>query len=198
MDPQVDQRIDVVGEGIDGRYVENLMQEHVRLQRSHEKESCRTRVPNAHHARALGSPEVFGHDLQPASRRGVGIARIERQDDRRLRPRVHVDREILGERLLHERHELLGHAAKHDARVRRGIDIRELENELGHRDPMRTHRVREQLLLAWKVAKDGCCRDVQLRGDVGERRRLETLRREYLSRGLEQFLASDERWPAHL
>lgn len=115
------------------------MDEHVRLEGAHEDERRGAGIADAQNARRLRSLEVLRDDLQAAAGRRVGIARVERQNDRGLRAGKHVDGEVLRERALDEGHELLGDMTQHHARVGRGIDCGEVEDELRNLDAARLH-----------------------------------------------------------
>lgn len=174
------------------------MNEHVRLERSHEEKGSGPRISHAEHTCGLSAFEVFGHHLEPAPRGGIGITRIERQNDRRLGAREHVHGEILRDRPLHEWHELLGEAPEHDARIGRRVGTGELENERGHLDAPGLHCGREQRLFARIVPQDRGRRYLHFPRDVGERRGLESLVREDPPRRIEKDFTLDDRWPAHL
>jgi len=174
------------------------MNEHVRLERSHEQESGGPRILHAEHTGRLGALEVFGHDLKPAPGRGVGIARIEREDDRRLGAGEHVDGQVLRNRPLHEGDELLREATEHHARIRRRVGARELENELGNLDPTGLHGGCEERLFAGIVPQHRGRRHLHFPGDVCERRRLEPLVREDPPRRIEKTFALDDRRSPHL
>ena len=174
------------------------MEKNVRLQCAHEQERRGARVANAQHSRRLGTLEVVGDNLQAALRRSVAIARVEWKNDRRLGTRVHVDGKVLRERVLHERHELLRQAPKHDSRVFRRVRTGQLENEWGNLNPPRLHRRREQGLLGRKVTEDGGRRHVHFGRDVGERRGLESLVREHLPGSVQKTVSLNDCRPAHL
>ena len=149
-------------------------------------------------ARLLRAAKVFGDDLQPTPRRRFGIARIERQNDRSLRTREHVDRKVLRECSLHKGNELLGEPAENNRRVRGRVDGRKFENERGDHDALGTHRRGEEGLLAWKMPQDGCSGDVQFAGDIRERRGLEPFARKDAPRRFKQPVSLDDRRAAHL
>ena len=178
--------------------MKDLMKEDVRLQRSHEQQRGGARIANVQHAGGLRAPEVLGHDLQTAARGRVGIARIERQHDGRLRARKHVHGEVFGERRLNEGHELLRQTPEHDPRVGRRVHSGQLEDEGRNGDALGPHRRGEQGLLAREVPQDGRGRDVELGRDVRERGGFESLVREHASCGIEQRFAADDGRPSHL
>src|SRR5437016_10837142 len=116
--PEVDEGVDVVVQRIRlRRDVEDVVKEDVRLQRAHEEEGGGARFFHMQDAGLGGAAEVVGDDAEAAARRGVVVADVEGENDRRLRAAVHVDGEVLGDRAGDEGDELLGQAAKHDARI---------------------------------------------------------------------------------
>jgi hypothetical protein len=196
--PEIDECVDELIERVFRAHVKNLMNEHVRLQGPHEEQRRGPRIAHTENAGLGGATEVLGHDLQSATRRCICVARIERQHDRRLTARIHVDSKILRECALHERDELLCQIAQHLPRILRGVNGGEIEHERRHRERMRPHRSGEQGLLCRVVAKNGRSGDLQLGPDVGERCLLEAFRSKDATRGVEHFLAVDRRWAAHL
>jgi hypothetical protein len=198
MSPEIDERVDVVIERVLGCHVQNLMKKDVRLQRSHEEKRRGSRIAHAQNAGFLRAPEVVRDDRQAASRRRIRVARIERQNDRRLRARVHVDSEILGQRPSDERHELLRHVAEDDSGIGVRVNRRQLNDERGNRERLRAHRRTEQRLLRRVMTQDRGCGHFQLSTDVGQRRLLESLRCEDAARGVQEMRGTDRRRPAHL
>jgi len=144
-----------------------------------------------------GAAEVVGDDAQAAARRRVVVADVERKHDRRLRAAMHVDGEVFGDGLGDERHELLGQAPQHDARILGAAGGLEMDDGGGQLDVPRAHGRGEERLLRRNVAKDRGRRDAELRGDVGEGGGLEAFLREDAPRGLEELLAGDGRRAAH-
>ena len=61
--------------------------------------------------------EVVGDDLQPAFRWAVFSARIERNDQSRVRPLVHADHEVSGHRRSCERHPPMRQPPQHNLRI---------------------------------------------------------------------------------
>lgn len=167
------------------------MEKDVGLQRSHEQQRRRARVFDANDAGLGGAAEVVGNDAQAAARRRVLGADVERQDDRRLRAAVHVDGEVLGDRVRDERHEFLGQPPQHDARILGTAGGLEMDDGGGHLDVPRAHGRGEKRLLRLRVAQQRRRREAELRGDVGEGRGLEAFRRENAAGGLENIVAAD-------
>ena len=111
---------------------------------------------------------------------------------------MHVDGDVLGDHLLHKRNEAFGDPAQHDARIRSSIDVDQIQNELRRSGDSSVHGASEELELRSRVAQHGCRCDVQLASDIGERGRLEAFRGEDTPSGVQEFLARNSRWPAHL
>ena len=171
------------------------MNEHVGLELADEEQRHRARVAAADHARVHGAAEVVRRDAQPAPRRRFLLMRVERNDERR-RVHVHGDRRTDGRG--HERNELFGETAQHDARIGRRVDASEILDELRTGEGARAHRRREQLLLARAVTEDGRGRDVQRAGDVAEGGGGEAALGERGPGGVEDLIAGDARRAAHL
>jgi hypothetical protein len=164
--PEIEERIDVVIERI-GRLddFEYVMNEDVRQQRSHEEERRGARVFDLDDAGFLGAAEVARDDLQATLRRTVFGARIKRHDQRRVRLLVHGDDEVRHDHRSRERHPLLGHAAKHDPRIGRGVDGLQVDNALRQRH-IGVHRRFEKGLLGVEVPQDRRGGDTELPGDI--------------------------------
>jgi len=111
---------------------------------------------------------------------------------------VHINSNVFGDDLLDEWHEALGDAAKHDPRVRTRIDLSQIENEIGRSSHPAGHGRPEELLLRADVAQNGRRRHPKLRSDIGQRRPLKPLYREYPPGGFKKLIAADARGPAHL
>lgn len=173
------------------------MKEDVRNERSHEQERGRAWIGDADRARFARAPEVARHDREAAARRAVFAARIERNDQRGIAALVHGEDEVLHDGRSGERHPLFGDAPEDDARIRRGIDVLELENAVRQLDAA-AHGRFEQRLFRIEMTKDGGRSDAELACDIGERRRREALLREHAPGGVEDLLAADGRRPAHL
>jgi hypothetical protein len=174
------------------------VQQDVRLQRSHEEERGGARVADAQHAGLGGAAEVVGDDAEAAPGRGVFVADVERQDDRRLGAAVHVDGEVLGDGAGDEGDEFLGQAAQDEARIlgaAGGLEANDAGRQL---DVPRAHGGGEEGLLGRDVAEHGGGRDLQLAGDIGEGGGFEALGGKDAAGGLEEELAGDARRPAHL
>jgi len=69
--PQLDERVDVLAERVLRRHVQDLVDEDIRLERSHEEQRRGTRVADADDARLGRAAEVAFHDAQAAARRAV-------------------------------------------------------------------------------------------------------------------------------
>src|ERR1700731_3994343 len=70
--PQIDQLIDVAVERIRFRKnVQDAMHQHVRLERAHEEQRERARIPAANDAGVHRPAEVVGDDPESAARRAV-------------------------------------------------------------------------------------------------------------------------------
>ena len=149
-------------------------------------------------AGVLRAAKIVGDDAQAHARGRVGIARIERQNDRCLRAGEHVDREVLRERALDKWHKLFCQMAQDDARIVGRIDVRQFVNEGRNLEVPRLHGRREQRVFAGKVAQHRGRRDVQLGCNIGERRRFEAFAREDAPCRFQQLLASNDGRPSHL
>ena len=196
--PQIDERVDVAIERIPFRKnVQHAMEHHVRLERAHEEECEGARIAAADDAGVHRPAKVVGHDHQSAAGRAVSRIRIERHHDR-ARLLVHIHGNVLADDFLDEGNELLGDTAQDPARIAPGIDVFQLDDERWRTRQPAAHRGAEKLLLRSGMTQHRGRRDVQLARDVGERRRVEALRREDASRGLQQLFPGNPRWPAHL
>jgi hypothetical protein len=194
--PEVEQRVDELVEGIRLRGdAQDLVQEDVRLQRSHEDEGGSARVAGADDAGRGGAAEIVGDDAQPLARRRVALRRLEGKDDG-ARLAVHVEGEVLLQRVLDEGNEMLGDVSEDRSRIGLGVGRFEGADEVGNFDAA-AHRGVEQLLLRLAVPQHGGRGDVQFAGDVGERGGLETLRGEDAAGGLEELIAGNGRRPSH-
>jgi hypothetical protein len=174
-----------------------VVKEDVRLQRAHEEERGGARFFHVQDAGLGGAAEIVGDDAKAAARRGVVVADVEGEDDRGLRPPVHVDGEVLGDGAGDEGDELLGQAAQHDARVLGAADGLETDDAGRQLDVPRAHGGGEEGLLGGDVAKDGGGGDAELGGDVGEGGGLEAFRGEDAARRFEEAFAGDRRRAAH-
>lgn len=110
---------------------------------------------------------------------------------------MHEDGDVRGDRVLHERHELLGEGAEDDARVGGRIDALQGIDELRHFQLPRTHGLGEEGLLRIDVAEDRRRGDAELFGDVGQRRGLEALRGEDVRSGGQKLFAGDAGRASH-
>jgi len=174
------------------------MEEDVGLQRSHEEERRGARISDAERTGRRGALKVVGDRRQGTTRRTRFVARVERKNDRRARALMHVHRDVFADRLLQEWDGLLRHPAKNDSRIRGGIGRRQFQNELRSRHARGPHRLREEGLLAGGVTEQRGRRDLQLRRDIGQGGRFESLLGEDPPSGFQELLALDRRGTAHL
>jgi hypothetical protein len=198
--PEVDQRIDVFGDRNCGTDFENVLCEHVALERSHEQQGGGWRIGDAQHSRAGGALEIVDDDAQAAARWTVFAARVEWQDDGRpVGVGVHGHDQARRDHALHERDEALRQPAQYGARILERVRRGEIANALRRLDDIAgLHRGAEQGLFRPCMPEDrrGCY--PELGGDVGERRCRETLCPEDAPGAVEELLAVDGGWAAHL
>jgi hypothetical protein len=196
--PEVDQRVDVRMKRV-RRQLEDLVIEHVRMQRAEEQSRGCTVIGDAHRARRRGAGEVTLHDSKSLTwRRILGLA-VERDSNLGRRcPLMHVDGDDDGHDAAEERNELSREVAEHDARIGVAGGRVEVTDALRQLDLSAPHRVREEPLLRPGVTKNGGGGDLQLAGDVRERCGVESLSGENASRRVEQLLPLNRRRPAHL
>ena len=174
-----------------------MVKEDIGLQRAHEKERGGARFFHVQHAGLGGAAEVVGDDAETAARRRVVVADVEGEDDRGLRPPVHVDGEVLGDGAGDEGDELLRQAAEHDARILGAAGGLEADDAGRQLDVPRAHGRGEEGLLGGDVAEDRGGSDVELGGDVGEGGGLEALLGEDAPRRFQQAFAVNRRRAAH-
>jgi hypothetical protein len=110
---------------------------------------------------------------------------------------VHINRDVFGDNLLHERNESLRDTAQDHARIRSRIDLAEREDEIGRTRNARPHREAKELLFRVDMSQYGRRRDPQLRRNVGERGGLETLYCEDPPGGFKKLIAGDPRRASH-
>ena len=173
------------------------MKEDVRQQRPHEEKRGGAGIFDSDDAGFMCSTEVTGDNLQPASRRAVIVAGVERDDERRVRLLVHAEHEVLADRRAGEGHPFFRNTSKDDARIRCGIDMLEV-GDAGRQLDVAVHRGVEEGLLRVEVAQDGGGGDVKPGGDIGERGRRKALLGEHFPCCLKDLIAVDEWRPAHL
>jgi len=174
------------------------MKENVRLQTAHEQQRGATGVADAQNAGVRGALKVIADGGQgPAGRTGL-VPRIERQDDRRPGPLMHVESDVFADRPLQKGDGLLCQTAQNDPRIRRRISRGQLSDEFRRGHAVRAHRLLEEALLALVMPEQRRGGDLQLEGDVGERGCGEPLLREDAPRGVQDLLPADGRWPSHL
>ena len=174
------------------------MKEDVRLQGTHEQESGGPGIADAQNAGIRGALKVIADGGQGPARRTALVPRIERQDDRRPGPLVHVESDVFPDRPLQEGDGLLRQTAQNDPRIRRRISRGQLCDEFRRGHAGRAHRLLEEVLLALVMPEQRGRSDLQLDGDVGEGGRSESLLREDAPRGVQELLPADGRWPSHL
>lgn len=170
------------------------MQKDVGLELSEEEQGQGAGIGVADRARFHGPGEVIGEDADGPARRDLLVARVERQHERRG---VHLHGDGGADDAAEERHHAQREPAQYDARIGRGIELGQGEDELRHGDGPRAHRRVEESLLGIEVAKDGRGGDFQRRGDVGQGRGGEAAGAEGRPSGVEDLIATDACWPAH-
>lgn len=169
------------------------------MDRPHEKQCGRTGVEGPETPRLHGAPEVVADDGQTTARRAVAGFGIERHHQSPLRARVHVDGDVLGHDLLRERHELLCYPPEDVTRVGvRGIDVRQLDDEVRRPGHAALHGRAEEGLLRFEMPQHGRRGDAHGHGDVGQRGAIEALLAEDLPGRLKQLVSRDARWASHL
>ncbi|HEX2121575.1 MAG TPA: hypothetical protein VHL59_08030 [Thermoanaerobaculia bacterium] len=197
--PEIDQRVEIVVERVNGGDVEDLMDEDVRLELSHEEQRHRPRVAAADRSGVHGAAEIVGEDAQPASRRRFGAAGVERHDDGGLsRAEVHLHGDGGADHVLHEWHDLLGEAAQDDPRIGRRVDGRQLFDAWRDGDLASAGGGGEELLLRFEMPQERGRRDADVLRHVGERGAGEPAGDKGPSSGIEDLIAADSRWTAHL
>ena len=174
------------------------MKEDVRLQGTHEQQRGAAGVADAQNAGIRGALKVIADGGQGPARRAALIPWIERQDDRRPGPLVHIESDVFADRPLQERDGLLRQAAQNDPRIRRRICRGQLCDEFRRGDAGRAHRLLEEVLLAFVMPEQRRGSDFQLDGDVGKGGGGEPLLREDAPRRVQELLPADGRWPSHL
>ena len=197
IDPEVEERVEVVVERVNRCDVENLVNEDVRLELPHEEQGQRTRTAAADDADGDGAGEVVGDDAQRAARRARVGRRVERDDERRLpRREMHLHGDGGADDAADERDGLLREVAQHHARIARGVGASELFENRRHADLPR-HRAHEERLLRREVPQDrGGCHAEDGR-DVGQRGPFEPARDKDGPGGGEDLVAVDARWTSH-
>lgn len=186
-------------ERINGGDVEDLMDEDVRLELSHEEQRHRPRVAAPDRSGVHGSAEVVGEDAQPAPRRRLGAAGVERHDDGGLaRAEVHLHGDGGADHALDERHDLLGEAAQDDPRIGRRVDRGQLVDTRRDGDLASARGGDEELLLRVEMPQERGRRDADVLRHVGEGGAGEPPGDEGPAGGIEDLIAADSRWTAHL
>lgn len=196
--PELDERIDVALDRIRRvDHPQHVVNEDVRDERTNEKKCCGARVVDFDDAGRFGSAEIARQNFFSAARRTVIAARIERQHQRRIAALMHRDHHVLGDRLARVRYPLLGQLAQDDSRIRRRVDFVEAEDARRQRDAS-AHRGIEEGLLRFEMAQQRGRRDMQLGGDIRQRRRGEAALGKHDACGVEDLIAADDRRAAHL
>ncbi len=173
------------------------MHQHVRLQGTHEQKRRGARIAGTNHSSFHGPAKVIGDDRQASPRRAVGVLRIE-WHDQRARAVVHVDGDVLGDHFLGEGDEFLGDPAQYGPRVLTGINMCELEDEVGGGGDPGAHREVEELELRVDVTQHCGRGHSQLCRDIGEGGGLEALQSEDPPGSLQKLFVRNAWWPAHL
>src|SRR5216683_1346092 len=73
--PEVDQCIDVIGNGNGRADLQGVLREHVTLERAHEQKRSSGGIGNAENTRGSGALEVIDDEAKPAARRAVIVGR---------------------------------------------------------------------------------------------------------------------------
>lgn len=107
-----------------------------------------------------------------------------------------LDGDAGGNRRRCKRHPLFRDAAQDGARIGR-VGGLQIEDALRNSDRP-AHGLVEKRLFGLDVAEEGGRRDAELAGDIGERGSLEALQGEEASGRVEDLIAGDTRWTAHL
>jgi hypothetical protein len=169
------------------------------MQRAEEESGGSSVVGDADSSRRGGAGEVPLHHPQPLPwRRILGLAVKRDADFGGARVLVHVHGDDDRQHAAEERDELAREVAEDHARIfvaARGIEI---ANALRQLDLTAAHRVGEELLLGACVPEHRGRRDLQLAGDVGERRRFESLARKHAPRNVEKLLPLNRCRATHL
>lgn len=175
------------------------MDEDVGVQLRDEEQRQRARIGLAETAGLHGAGEVADDDVQPAARGALFVVRVERNDHRGL-PRVlmHLHGDGGPDHIHDEGDDLLGEAAQHDARIGVAGRAAELLDVRRHADVGAAHGRGEEGLLRVEVTEDGRGGHAERLRDVGQRSAAEAFLREDGARGVEELLAADAWWTAHV
>lgn len=146
--PELEERIDVLMQWVWLRKrVRDVMDEDKSGEGSHEEESGGTRIFDGDDAGVFGPGEVVGDDAKPAAGRSVVRGGIERNHQRRVTGAViHLQRQVLRQRPLDERHPFGRDTPKHDPWVARCVGRGQVEDALGQRDGVPAHGRVEEIL----------------------------------------------------
>ncbi len=179
--------------------VEDLVDEDVRLELPHKEQRHRPRVAAADRSGIHGAAEVIGEDAQPAPRRRLSAGGVEGHDDGGLaRAEVHLHDDGGADHALHEGHDLLGEAAQDDARIGRCVDGGQLFDARRDGDLAAAGGGGEELLLRLEMPQERGRGDADVLGHIGERGAGEAAGDEGPAGGIEDLIAADARWTAHL
>lgn len=199
MDPEVEQRVQVGLEGVDRGDVQNLVQEDIGVEVGDEEHGRRAGIAAADHPRVHGPPEVVDDDAQATAGGTLVVLGVERHHHRRrARAVVHGDGDGGPDDLHHEGHELLGEAAEDYARVLGRVRGGQLLDVRRHGHAGAAHGRVEEGLLGWEVPEDGRGGYAEGRGDVRQGSPGEALLGEDAAGRIQELIAGDARWAAHL
>lgn len=177
--------------------MKHFVRKDVGLQLAHEEERERAWIAAAHDAGIDAAAEVVADDPQRDPRRAPLVFRAEGKLEGGLGGEMHLHRDRRADDPAKERDDTLGELPEHQARVLGGIHRRELvEHRRDHRSTR--HRAHEELLLRREVPQDRGGGDAEAPADVGERGAVEPAGDEDRAGGIEDLVAGDARWAAHL
>jgi len=197
--PELDESIDIVGQRIDGLDLQDVVKEHVSLERSHEEKRGRTRLAKVQHACPGGPAHVVRDELQGTFWWILAFG-AERKDERRpLRALIRGDDDARGDDAGDEWNDLQGQPAEHEARIGRGVDGSEIPHTgRGIDQSAAPHGLGEECVLGIDVTENRRGGNAKLPGDLGQRGGVEAFRREDAARAVHDLLAADACWPSHL
>jgi len=177
---------------------QDVVKEHVALQRSHEEERGGAGIANVQYAGLHRAPHVVRHQLERALGRIFAFG-IERQNERRS-PRVFErgDNEPRCDDAGDEWDDLLSQPAKNDRRVDGGVDRGEIEHTLRWVDETAAlHRLGEERRFRVDVTEDCGRGDADFAGDVGQRGSFEALLGKQAPGAGQDVFATNAWWAAH-
>jgi hypothetical protein len=185
--PEGDVCVDVVVERVSGRDAEDLMEEHVRLQRAEEEQRECAWIAAADGAGFHPAGEVLSEQAEDAARRHVVVAQIEGDHEGRG---VHLHGDGRADDVGEERDQALREIGQGDARV-------VVRVKAGQRQDARGHGGAEERLFGVEVPEDGRGSDLERFGNVGQGGRREPARLEGGAGGVEDLFSRDARWTGH-